>query len=85
MSNPTQSFLTKIHQILIHPQWQKSPLALAIEQNIEGGDNDYGHSDILGTTINSEDDEEHSRYFDFTGEVNMHNPIFEIVRIFNDH
>lgn len=83
MSNATQSFLTKIHQILIHPQRQKSPLALAIEQNIEGGDND-GHFDKLGTAINSEDDEEHSRYFDFTREVNMHNPIFEILRFFND-
>lgn len=45
-----------------------------------------GHNiDILGTTINSEDDEEHSRYSNFTEEVNMHNPNFEIVRVFNDH
>ena len=65
------------------PQQQESPLALAIEQNIEGGDND-GHFDKLGTAINPEDDEEHSRYFDFTREVNMHNPIFEILRFFND-
>lgn len=68
------------------PQQQESPLALAIEQNIESGDND-GHFDKLGTAINSEDDEEHSRYFDFTREVNMHkqhNPIFEILRFFND-
>lgn len=45
-----------------------------------------GHNvDILGTNINSEDDEEHSRYSNFTEEVNMHNPNFEIVRVFNDH
>lgn len=45
-----------------------------------------GHNiNILGTTINSEDDEEHSRYSNFTEEINMHNPNFEIVRVFNDH
>lgn len=45
-----------------------------------------GHNiDILGTTINSEDDEEHSRYSNFTEEVNRYNPNFEIVRVFNDH
>nr|POE89353.1 hypothetical protein CFP56_01717 [Quercus suber] len=55
------------------------------EHNIKIGKSDYGHSNILCTPINSEDDEEHPKYIEFRDEVDMPNPVFEKGMLFSDH
>ncbi|XP_075644142.1 uncharacterized protein LOC142615291 [Castanea sativa] len=55
------------------------------EHDIRSGESDYGHSDVLCTPINSEDDEEHPKYTEFRAEVDMPDPVFEIGMLFSDH
>nr|POE82892.1 hypothetical protein CFP56_28297 [Quercus suber] len=46
------------------------------EHDIRSGESDYGHSDVLCTPVNSEDDEEHPKYTEFRAEVDMSDPVF---------
>ena len=55
------------------------------EHNLKSGESDYGHSDVLCTPVNSEDDEEHSKYIEFRAKVDMPNPVFEQGMLFSDH
>ena len=55
------------------------------KHDIKSGESDYGHSDVLCTPVNSEDDEEHPKYIEFRAKVDMLDPVFEKGMLFSDH
>ena len=52
------------------------------EHNIKSGESDYGHSDVLCTPVNSEDDEEHPKYIEFRAKVDMPDPVEKVTKNF---
>ena len=80
---------TAYDQLNVNPYEQNTsnwvPTCFSNEHNIKSGESDYGHSDILCTPVNSEDDEKHPKYIEFRAEVDIPDLVFERGMLFSDH